>query len=426
MRHRALVVVLAAALLPACIEGELVWQPAEKIGDHVAWGGGADVAAGPAGELVAVWYVFPSTVQAAVRDRFGRWRPAEHVTDDAYSHPPRVAFDVQGRANVFWIGPLRPYDVGGLYFSRLEAGVWTQPILLSDPLARVRSMMVTGEGEPPWLAWSSSGALLVSRPEGEGWSAPETVATDPYGGDWMITALSDDGRDTLIAWNDYGRKRIAIRRDGRWEETADPGGRSVVRLQAALGRGGLAVATWYEGFDDAWRVALRPRGGAWTTVRLPFEASDVVLTRNAAGDVALVASRWEGVKAWRIVRGALVGPDVVAADPTKRYDSVRAALDPEGGLFVLWREIESGSPLGSIRAFHQPRPGMLVDRLLASEHAGNGRIPGFPTTVTSPVAIVPTPVHGATAFWTENDVNQDPRSRGSKRAGPLFAQSATR
>jgi PKD domain len=169
------------------------------------------IAVGPGGEAVAVWYRSSgdiSSASAAWRVAGGGWRAAvELAPDDANAYLPQVAIDPQGTATAVW----ESSDSGGVFVrssTSAAGGPWSAPV---DVSARGVSpwpgsfpqVAVDPQGNvtAAWSAWYPDRFTVVEaarREAGRGWAAPaelgrsngviepRPIAVDPNG---YVTAV---------------------------------------------------------------------------------------------------------------------------------------------------------------------------------------------------------------------------------------------
>ena len=197
------------------------------------WLRNPDIAAGPAGALVAVWeLVTPDhpeeTVLAfATRQAGGAWSAAAEVPGAAGS-APSLAVDASGTAYLAWKG-LSP----DIYLStRPAGGAWSNKETVDD-----------GPSE-----------ALVGNP---------AVAVDPAGN---VVVVWQDSRSSSGDWDIYAADRTTT---GLWSNNVriddDPGTANQVMPAVAVDPAGNAYALWTDNRsgDSDVEFAYRPAGGVW-------------------------------------------------------------------------------------------------------------------------------------------------------------------
>ena len=199
------------------------------------WLRNPDIAAGPAGALVAVWeQVTPDhpedTILAfATKHVGGAWSAAAEIPGAAGS-APSLAVDASGTAYLVWKG-ISP----DIYLSNRPAGgAWTSKETVDD-----------GPAETP-----------VGNP---------AVAADPAGN---VVVVWQDSRSGSGDWGIYSALRTTT---GLWSDNMrvddDPGNTNQVMPAVAVDPAGNAYALWTDNRsgDSDVAFAYRPAGGAWAS-----------------------------------------------------------------------------------------------------------------------------------------------------------------
>jgi hypothetical protein len=253
------------------------------------------------GEALAAWTTRDGAVFAALRGRFGDWRPAKRLeAPGSTPSGPVVAVSEAGDAVVVWArGPAGR--------SRIRAAS-RQASLTQAPLA-------------------FAGTLTLPGPTGR--ASPSSAALDLEG-------------DAVVSWGLGNRTFISDHRSGasRWGPARRPA--SVPGAVVGAAAGGGAVAAGNAGAGGRISVAVRSAsGGAWRSVPGPpasacclvgllvTRTGDVVIAAtNSRFDTLLVFRRAAGSRAW--ARAPL------RIDPGYRQQVTQMASDAAGDLVVAW------------------------------------------------------------------------------------------
>jgi hypothetical protein len=256
-----------------------------------AGAGSALVAAGPEGNVTAVWLLereegWRSVVQCATRSAGGSWSaPVTLSPPRKAARSPQIALDPQGGATAVW----EEEHSGAIESATQSAGgSWSAPVTLSAngvgaawPQVAVDSQ---GNATAVWAGSVLRGRRLQSsriqsatRPAGGSWSAPVSISKSGHRHvqDPQI-AVSPQGEATAI-WQRSNGSYLVVQgttrpAGGGWSEPADittGHGRGGQHLQLVVDSWGNATAIW-EGYDTrpgpnfAIQAAKHPPGGAWS------------------------------------------------------------------------------------------------------------------------------------------------------------------
>ncbi len=256
----------------------------------VSGAGSALVAAGPEGNVTAVWLLEReegrrSVVQSATRSAGGIWSaPVTLSPPRKAARSPQIALDPQGGATAVWE---EEYSGAIESSTRSSGGSWSAPVTLSTngvaaawPQVAVDSQ---GNATAVWAGAISGGRMqsrriqTATRPAGGTWSAPVSISTaghrhvqDPQ------IAVSPQGEATAI-WQRSNGSYLVVQGASR---PAGGGWLRAVDITTGHGRGGqhlrLVVDSWgnataiWEGYDTrpgpnfAIQAAKHPPGGAWS------------------------------------------------------------------------------------------------------------------------------------------------------------------
>lgn len=258
-----------------------------------AGAGSALVAAGPEGNVTAVWLLEReegrrSAVQSATRSAGGSWSaPVTLSPPRKGARSPQIALDPQGGATAVW----EQQFSGAIESStRSSGGIWSAPVTLSAngvegsrPQVAVDSQ---GNATAVWASRTSNARRngiqsrriqAATRPAGGTWSAPVGISKagrrlvqDPQ------IAVSPQGEATAI-WQRSNGSELVVQGATR---PAGGGWSAPVEITAGHGQGGqhlqLVVDSWgnataiWEGYDTrpgpnfAIQAAKHPSGGAWS------------------------------------------------------------------------------------------------------------------------------------------------------------------
>jgi hypothetical protein len=251
-----------------------------------AGAGSALVAAGPEGNVTAVWLLEReegrrSVVQSATRSAGGSWSaPVSLSPPRKGARSPQIALDPQGGATAVW----EEEHSGAIESAtRSVGGSWSAPVTLSATGVRADWPQVAvdsqGNATAVWAGRVSSGSRIqtATRPAGGTWSAPVGISRagrrlvqDPQ------IAVSPQGEATAI-WQRSNGSEFVVQGATR---PAGGGWSASVEITAGHGQGGqhlrLVVDSWgnataiWEGYDSnqgttfAIQGAKRPPGGAWS------------------------------------------------------------------------------------------------------------------------------------------------------------------
>jgi hypothetical protein len=256
-----------------------------------AGAGSALVAAGPEGNVTAVWLLereegWRSVVQSATRSVGGSWSaPVTLSPPRKDARSPQIALDPLGGATAVW----EEEHSGAIESStRSSEGIWSAPVTLSAPGVGAAWPQVAVDSEGNATAvWAGSafrgGRIQSSRiqtathPAGGSWSAPVSISKSGHRHvqDPQI-AIDPQGNATVIWQRSNGSYLVvqgATRPAGRsWSRPIDITtgyGRGGQHLQLVVDSWGNATAIW-EGYDTrpgpnfAIQAAKHPPGGAWS------------------------------------------------------------------------------------------------------------------------------------------------------------------
>jgi len=260
-----------------------------------AGAGSALVAAGPDGNVTAVWLLEREegrrcVVQSATRSAGGSWSaPVTLSPSRKAARSPQIALDSQGGAVAVWE---EEYSGAIESSTRSSGGIWSAPATLSSngvmgdwPQVAVDSQ---GNTTAVWAGRASNGSRIriqshriqaATRPAGGIWSAPVSIskAGHRHVQDPQI-AVSPQGDATAI-WQRSNGSYLVVQgathpAGGGWSRPVDittGHGRGGQHLQLVVDSRGNATAIW-EGYDTdtapgpdvAIQAAKRPPRGAWS------------------------------------------------------------------------------------------------------------------------------------------------------------------
>jgi hypothetical protein len=256
-----------------------------------AGAGSALVAAGPEGNVTAVWLLEReegrrSVVQSATRPDGGSWSaPVTLSPPRKAGRSPQIALDPQGGATAVWE---EEYSGAAQSAARPPGGSWSAPVTLSATGVRADWPQVAvdsqGNATAVWAGAVFSGGRIQShriqtatRPAGGTWSAPVSIskAGHRHVQDPQIV-VSPQGEATAI-WQRSNGSYLVIQgatrpAGGSWSRPVDittGQGRGGQHLQLRVDPWGNATAIW-EGYDTrpgpnfAIQAAKHPPRGAWS------------------------------------------------------------------------------------------------------------------------------------------------------------------
>jgi hypothetical protein len=256
-----------------------------------AGAGSALVAAGPEGNVTAVWLLereegWRSVVQSATRSAGGSWSaPVNLSPPRKAARSPQIALDPQGGATVVW-----EEDYSGAIESstRSSEGTWSMPATLTahGAVGAWPRVAVDSEGNATavWAGAVFSGGHIQServqtatRPAGGSWSAPISISEpghrhvqDPQ------IAVDPQGEATAI-WQRSNGSYLVVQGASRsagagWSGPVDittGPGRGGQHLQLVMDSQGTSTAIW-EGYGPrpgphfAIQAAKHPPAGGWS------------------------------------------------------------------------------------------------------------------------------------------------------------------
>lgn len=267
--HRFATAALALLLLlafPGSVQAAVISD-----GDRVPGGGWSDprplgrhtfdveIAANPAGDMVAMWSSEERGLRARFRPAGERWGPVERVSLAKYSHVDEgsLTLGARGRATVLWQN-----DAGLQVSDRAPDGTWrrdrTAPLVHEDPegcgdeWVSERPMFAGGYGRTLFVSWEELGC-------DEGYSSFEHYA-------WRLP-------------------------DGSWTRLRDGAGGAEQHAMVLLGKRRAVMVTTGGGvWVQRLRAGDRVRQGRPLVAAGNYSTLD--LSRNRHGDLALVAASY--------------------------------------------------------------------------------------------------------------------------------------
>lgn len=252
-----------------------------------AGAGSALVAAGPEGNVTAVWLLereegWRSVVQSATRSPGGIWSaPVNLSSPRRAARSPQIAIDPQGGATVVWEAE---YSDAIESSTRSSEGIWSAPITLSAngmggawPQVAVDSQ---GNATAVWAGWASTGHRIqiqtATRPAGGTWSAPVSISKTGHRHVQDPQIAVGPGGEATVIWQRSNGSYLVVQgaarpAGGGWSRPVDittGHGRGGQHLQLVVDSWGNATVIW-EGFDTpgphfAIQAAKRSPGGAWS------------------------------------------------------------------------------------------------------------------------------------------------------------------
>jgi hypothetical protein len=272
--------------------------------------GSALVAAGPEGNVTAVWLLEReegrrSVVQSATRSAGGSWSaPVTLSPPRKNARSPQIALDPQGGATAVWE---EAYSGAIESSTRSSGGIWSAPVTLSATGVRADWPQVAvdsqGNATAVWAGRTSNDRRTriqsrriqtATRPAGGTWSAPVGISRaghrlvqDPQ------IAVSPQGEATAI-WQRSNGSYLVVQgatrpAGGVWSRPVDittGDGRGGQNLQLVVDSWGNATAIW-EGYDTrpgpnfAVQAVKHPPGGPWS------RPTDISRWTNGVGEPQL-------------------------------------------------------------------------------------------------------------------------------------------
>lgn len=256
-----------------------------------AGAGSALVAAGPEGNVTAVWLLereegWRSVVQSATRPAGGSWSaPVNLSPPRKAARSPQIALDSQGGATAVWE---EEYSGAIESSTRSSGGIWSAPVTLSATGVRAAWPQVAvdsqGNATAVWAGNAFRGRRLQSsriqsatRPVGGSWSAPVSISKPGHRHVQDPQIAVDPQGDATAIWQRSNGSYLVVQgatrpAGGGWSSPVDittGPGRGGQHLQLVVDSWGNATAIW-EGYDTrpgpnfAIQAAKHPPGGAWS------------------------------------------------------------------------------------------------------------------------------------------------------------------
>ena len=230
--------------------------------------------------------------------------------------PGEIGFDARG---LLWVGLYQYPGPVGLGVAMYDEGGWSTPQGTSPVRSMVRSIASSADGST-WfgteggLARFDGGAWTEELPFGSGGSRISSVSVGPDGSVWVVSSGSS------------GVPRIAVLKDGTWQELDLPsdledfGGWALVGAAGAgavLASDGGVLRLTGEVWDRIWSEA----GPGWVLTLAAVSAEDVVAGSGYFGPAGV----------WRLRAGAWERD----ASPGSPKSGVRSlAFGPDGSLWA--------------------------------------------------------------------------------------------
>lgn len=308
-----------------------------------------DLATNRQGDLVLVsqrddYESYETTVR--FRASGGVWGAPRRVGN---SDDVRVGIDDSGRVTVVYAA------AGGLWAFDGTAGVWSDPVLLTEAESTYApSLAVNAAGAAVVAIWENSGGRvhLVHRPAGGSWAAPVVIPGDAI--DVPRAGIDDLGRSTTV-WATTGRggdshrawlRSVSSGPDGTFGEPADLTERAdrVAYLRTAVSGDGDLVATWTQETADGETIEALVRELDGSTTR-------DVLGADGTGATSSSVRAYAGQHDLSLTWEASTEPGQFDQRVARRYDDGRwSAPVVVAQIGAAW-----GSPVGLV-ALH-PRDG---------------------------------------------------------------------
>ena len=276
------------------------------------------------GEALAAWTTRGGAVFAALRGRFGDWRPARRLeAPGSTPSGPIVGVNEAGDAVVVW--------------ARGPAG-------RARIRAAARSASLTHAPRPF--------AATLTLPGAAGRVSPSSAALDLEG-------------DAVVAWSRGTRTFISDHRSGapRWGQARPLA--SVPGAVVDVAAGGGAVAAGNAGAGGRIKVAVRPApGGAWRAVPGPPPSAcclvGLVVTRTGDVVIAGTNSRFDDLLVFRRPAGSRAWERApLRIDPGYRQQVTEMAANAAGDLVVAWNW-NPGNSQASRRTRSRASPQSLI------------------------------------------------------------------
>jgi len=282
-----------------------------------------------------------------------------------------VAGTAQTNGSTVTFTPTSALIAGAAYTARLSSGIkslggdaFSGPQEWTFTIADDGSPVPIGAGTIPSLAVASNGDMLVAFDQnypsggdrgtsvvsfapGSGWSAPTLLqnqsSNDPYiaaGGDGSAIVIWRGG-SSASAYTVYASRYTPA---GGWTaaDTLDAGGANVVgaRARVVVDATGNAIAAWK--FGNEARVRRYVPASGWTTTDTLFAAAsqpgnDSTSLMMAPNGRAIAARIQADVVSVRRYAPATGWTDAETVSPTGSYFEVRAGIDADGNVLVMWK-----------------------------------------------------------------------------------------
>ena len=250
-----------------------------------AGAGSALVAAGPEGNVTAVWLLereegWRSVVQSATRSAGGIWSaPVTLSATGIRADWPQVAVDSQGNATAAWAGRAsNGRRIRIQTTTRPAGGAWSAPVSISKAghrLVQDPQIAVSPQGEATAIWQRSNGSYLVvqgaTRPAGGGWSRPVDITTGHGRGGQHLQLAVDSWANATAIWEGYDTRpgpTFAIQAakhppGGAWSQPTD-------------------ISRWTESLGEP-QIAVDPRGGSTAIWPIGARGGAVIQSATSVG-----------------------------------------------------------------------------------------------------------------------------------------------
>ncbi len=307
--------VLGAALLGLLTAAPALAAPGWLAPTNLSVGGedgeGPQVAAGPQGEVVAIWESddgSDTSIETASRPPGGIWSAPTQLTApglDAYD--PEIAIGSQGEAIAIWarVDGGKPLIQAA---TRPVGGSWSAGTNLSTPGQQADRPQIAIDAQGNAIAaWErSDGSHYIvqaaTRPPGGSWSAPDDLSAAGQNATNPMLAVNPGG-EAITVWERYNGSHFVVQvatRDagGGWSAATNlsAAAKDGTRPRVALDPGGDAVVLWRsgDGTDLIVETASRPPGSSWSApAELTAPGLDAYAPRIAIDAQGNAIAAWE-------------------------------------------------------------------------------------------------------------------------------------
>lgn len=298
------------------------WSPPINVSHTNANSTGAQIAATPDGNTIAVWSEFVEgnyIIHASVTKLSGGWSSPVRVSKpDGDAFFPQIAIDTDGNAIAIWSkksGKKHVIQTASKTFGK----PWSNPVDIVKQDKRAQDAQFpqiifdkSGDAHAVWQNFDGERNIILYAKKEEGktkWSTPLSLSDSGMAGlgDIRPKIAVGPSESLIVAWINTekltAQASIKSGACGWWSNPEDlsDSGNQISDVQVALDRKGNAIAVWTrsDGTNMVVQTASRPISGQWSqAVDLSLAGEDALspsLAINTAGNAIATWQRSDGV-----------------------------------------------------------------------------------------------------------------------------------